>query len=355
MDPAFGGGAPIPNVTEEDLNNCRSSIITHFNKVEKLEKQVIEVEKFYHTIKAQIDNVKDKDKGLEKHVTGSKRLHRGSSSRETNSSNTMQEVMQQFSTILNQITQHKWAGPFLDPVDVKGLGLHDYYEIIEKPMDFNTIKKRMNAKDGSGYKNVREIYSDVRLIFKNAMKYNDGKHDIHIRARSLLEKIEKKWLQLLPKVDLAESERLREEAHAQLETQLAQEATYAKMAKDISLELCDVEVHLKNLKEMVIEKCRKLSTREKLTLAQYFNKLNVDNLYKAMQIVSENDPTFQPNAQEVNIDFDHQSDYTLWKLSVFAKKALQNQEKAGAEEMTTVNHHNDNIEDKRNPNKRRKL
>ena len=29
-----------------------------------------------------------------------------------------------------QITQHKWAWPFMDPVDVEGLGLHDYYEVM---------------------------------------------------------------------------------------------------------------------------------------------------------------------------------------------------------------------------------
>jgi len=29
-----------------------------------------------------------------------------------------------------QITQHKWAWPFLEPVDVEGLGLHDYYEVM---------------------------------------------------------------------------------------------------------------------------------------------------------------------------------------------------------------------------------
>ncbi|CAI9772878.1 unnamed protein product [Fraxinus pennsylvanica] len=27
-----------------------------------------------------------------------------------------------------KITQHKWAGPFMQPVDVVGLGLHDDYE-----------------------------------------------------------------------------------------------------------------------------------------------------------------------------------------------------------------------------------
>lgn len=29
----------------------------------------------------------------------------------------------------SQITQHKWAWPFMQPVDVKGLGLDDYYEV----------------------------------------------------------------------------------------------------------------------------------------------------------------------------------------------------------------------------------
>lgn len=58
----------------------------------------------------------------------------------------------------------------------------------------------MEAKDGSGYKNVREIYADVRLIFTNAMTYNDERSDVHVMAKTLLEKFEEKWLQLLPKV-----------------------------------------------------------------------------------------------------------------------------------------------------------
>ena len=67
-------------------------------------------------------------------------------------------------------------------------------------MDFSTIKNQMETKDGTGYKNVREICADVRLVFKNAMKYNDERDDVHVMARTLLEKFEEKWLQLLPKV-----------------------------------------------------------------------------------------------------------------------------------------------------------
>ena len=67
-------------------------------------------------------------------------------------------------------------------------------------MDFSTIKNQMEAKDGTGYKNVREISADARLVFKNAMKYNDERSDVHVMAKTLLGKFEEKWLQLLPKV-----------------------------------------------------------------------------------------------------------------------------------------------------------
>lgn len=68
-------------------------------------------------------------------------------------------------------------------------------------MDFSTIKSKMEAKDGAGYKNVREMCADVRLIFKNAMRYNEERDDVHVMAKTLLAKFEEKWLQLLPKVD----------------------------------------------------------------------------------------------------------------------------------------------------------
>jgi hypothetical protein len=32
------------------------------------------------------------------------------------------------------------------------------------------------------------------------MKYNDERSDVHVMAKTLLEKFEEKWLQLLPKV-----------------------------------------------------------------------------------------------------------------------------------------------------------
>lgn len=67
-------------------------------------------------------------------------------------------------------------------------------------MDFSTIKNQMDAKDGTGYKHVMQIYADMRLVFENAMKYNEEASDVYSMAKTLLQKFEEKWAHFLPKV-----------------------------------------------------------------------------------------------------------------------------------------------------------
>ncbi|XP_061340643.1 transcription factor GTE1-like [Gastrolobium bilobum] len=335
-----------------DLEGFRGSIDEILTRVHKIEKQLVEVEQFCNV---QVNNSKGcsvvKEKGGEKHLVGTKKPPQDSSRTETAAAKRMQELMRQFSTILRQITQHKWAWPFLDPVDVEGLGLHDYYEVIDKPMDFSTIKSKMEAKDGSGYKNVQEIYADVRLIFKNAMKYNNEKHDVHVMAKTLLEKFEEKWLQLLPKVAEEEKRQLEEEAQAQQDMQLSQETSYANMARDLGIELSEIDMHLKSLKEMAIQKFRKLSTREKKMLGIALVKLSPEKVDRALEIVAENNPSFQSTVAQVDLDFEAQSNYTSWKLKVFVKDALEVQGNISG--VVAVNH-NDNSDDKKNNFKRKR-
>ncbi|KAI9074015.1 hypothetical protein K1719_044015 [Acacia pycnantha] len=325
--------------------------------VDKIEKQVNEVEQFYQSTSniQTSSNSKGcsliKDKGRDKHFISAERQQQNAFRREAAAAKRMQELMRQFSTIFRQITQHKWAWPFLEPVDVKGLELHDYYEVIEKPMDFGTIKNKMEAKDGTSYKNVREIYADVRLVFKNAMKYNDEKNEYHVMAKSLLEKFEEKWLLMLPKVAEEEKRLQEEEAEANLDMQHAREATYANMARELSSELVEVDKDLKDLKEMVIQKCRKLTSEEKRILGTALSKLSPENISKALQIVAENNPNFQATAREVDLDIDAQSDYTLWRLKVFVKGALEVNEKTTAD---TAFNNNDITVDKKNVSKRKR-
>lgn len=67
-------------------------------------------------------------------------------------------------------------------------------------MDFSTIKNQMDAKDGTGYKHVMQTYADMRLVFENAMKYNEEASDVYSMAKTLLQKFEEKWAHFLPKV-----------------------------------------------------------------------------------------------------------------------------------------------------------
>ncbi|CAK8570387.1 unnamed protein product [Lathyrus sativus] len=300
-------------------------------RINLLEDQVTEVEQFYQSTDVQNNDCKIKRR--EKPPTGSKKLSRRALEE------MQDEIMRHFSRMLTDITRHKWAWPFLEPVDVKGLELYDYYEIIKKPMDFSTIERKMNVKDGSGYKNVKEIYDDVRLIFNNAMTYNDEKHIIHDMAKTLLDKFEKKWSHLLPKVTKLESE-LSKESQEKLNKKLAQEATYANMTMKLSEELSNADKALANLKSEMIANCRKLSPLEKSLLAVDISKLCPENLNKVLEIVKENNPDSQINMEDATLDLDSESTYTLWRLYMFVKKALELQDASGG----II--HPDNIEEK---------
>ncbi|KAK4564585.1 hypothetical protein RGQ29_006598 [Quercus rubra] len=287
MDPM--NAANPENAAEVEYFSNRVDEI--FTKVDKLEKQVSEVEQFY-SASGNSSIVKDKER--EKHFPGVKKQRQDASHREVAASKRMQELMRQFATILRQV--------------------------IEKPMDFSTIEKKMDAKDGTGYKNVREIYADVRLVFKNAMRYNEEKDDVHVMAKTLLEKFEEKWLQLLPKV---------------------------------AEELNEFDMNLKKLREMVVQKCRKMTSEEKRSLGTALTQLSPEDLSKALEIVSETNPSFQATAQEVDLDIDAQSEYTLWRLKAFVKDSLKGQARNPGG-ISGSGNNNDNNDDNKKSNSRRK-
>ncbi|KAL3819983.1 hypothetical protein ACJIZ3_005888 [Penstemon smallii] len=323
------------------LDGFKNKVNELSTKVNRLEQRVDEIERFYLATEIKDANtsrnssiIKNKE---EKHIPTKKKLQQDALHREAAASKRMQELMRQFGSIFRQITQHKWAWPFMQPVDVEGLGLLDYYKIIDRPMDFSTIKNQMEAKDGTVYKHVRDIYSDVLLVFKNAMKYNDENSDVYGMASILLEILEERWLQLLPKVTEEEQRREEEEAEAQKNILLAQEAVHAKMARDINNELFEVDMHLEELREMVVKKCRNISTMEKRNLGVAISKLCPEDLTKALEIVAQSNPNMQTTAAEVELDINAQSESTLWRLKFFVKDKC-NDSSSKDEDTNNINH-----------------
>ncbi|KAJ0650779.1 putative chromatin remodeler Bromodomain family [Helianthus annuus] len=321
---------------DDDDDDIGHQVDDLFTKVEKLEQRVNEIEQFYLTSSKMQSSTSQKssfvkEKEKLKHIPGYKKHQQEAARREAIAAKRMQDIMRQFGSILRQITQHKWAWPFMQPVDVEGLGLRDYYEVIDRPMDFSTIKNQMEAKDGTEYKHVRDICSDVRLVFQNAMKYNDDKSDVHAMAKTLLEKFEEKWLQFLPRVTEEEKRREEEEAEAQLSIQRSQEAAHAKMARDLSnevnllfleiktvavlqefeltlflLQLYETDMRLEKLRETVVQKCRKMSTEDKRNIGIALTRLCPEDLSKALDIVARHNPSFQSTAAEIDLDIDAQ-------------------------------------------------
>uniref|UniRef100_A0A2K6CQR0 Bromodomain containing 1 n=1 Tax=Macaca nemestrina TaxID=9545 RepID=A0A2K6CQR0_MACNE len=70
-------------------------------------------------------------------------------------------------SVLDQLQDKDPARIFAQPVSLKEVP--DYLDHIKQPMDFATMRKRLEAQ---GYKNLHEFEEDFGLIIDNCMKYN---------------------------------------------------------------------------------------------------------------------------------------------------------------------------------------
>lgn len=78
------------------------------------------------------------------------------------------------------------TNPFRVVLDAKtcaDMGVPDYCDVIEKPMNLTYIQKKVNRKS---YESLQEFLEDVDLIVRNALKYNpDPDTGVHIAAKRL--------------------------------------------------------------------------------------------------------------------------------------------------------------------------
>lgn len=95
-----------------------------------------------------------------------------------------------------------YAWPFYKPVDANLLGLHDYHEIIKKPMDLGSIKKKLESRE---YSCPSEFAEDVRLIFTNCYRYNPPDSDVVMMAKKLQDVFEMKYAKMPELPDLPET------------------------------------------------------------------------------------------------------------------------------------------------------
>ncbi|XP_025112371.1 bromodomain-containing protein 2-like isoform X3 [Pomacea canaliculata] len=122
--------------------------------------------------------------------------HSENQSTSKNKKGKLSEQLKYCAQIVKELMTKKHAAiawPFYKPVDATNLGLHDYHEIIKKPMDLSTVKAKMDNRE---YKTVRDFEEDMRLIFTNCYRYNAPDTDVVIMARKLQDVFELKFAKM---------------------------------------------------------------------------------------------------------------------------------------------------------------
>lgn len=72
--------------------------------------------------------------------------------------------------VVKKIMKMEAAEPFNTPVNPVALGIPDYFDVIDTPMDLGTVCSTLER--GEKYMNSRDVFKDVQFIWENCYKYN---------------------------------------------------------------------------------------------------------------------------------------------------------------------------------------
>ncbi|TXG66795.1 hypothetical protein EZV62_008070 [Acer yangbiense] len=262
--------------------------------------------------------------------------------------------------LLERLIKHKFGWVFNKPVDVKGLGLHDYYTIIKHPMDLGTVKGRLSKKM---YKSPNEFAEDVRLTFSNAMLYNPKGQDVHVMAEQLSNVFEDKWRKIEAEFNF--SRRLEMGPDSGLPTPTSRKIpippapvhTPASVPPPRPLETRTLE-RVESMTMPVDPKTKAISLghqvrttatkkpntkdpglrdmtyEEKQGLSLSLQDLPSDKLENIVQIIKKRNPVLSQEDDEIEVDIDSVDPETLWELDKFVtdyQKSLSKNNKRKAE------------------------
>ncbi|XWS52153.1 hypothetical protein CRYUN_Cryun11dG0042800 [Craigia yunnanensis] len=280
------------------------------------------------------------------------------------------QLFKSCSNLLRKLMKHKFGWVFNKPVDVKGLGLRDYYSIVKHPMDLGTVKTRLNK---NWYKSTREFAEDVRLTFSNAMLYNPKGQDAHFMADTLSGIFEENWAAMESEYNLnrrfershdyslptSTSRRIPAPApghgHAApapapapapastpapvsasspvpLEARTLERSESMTMHVDPNSRVVDLTPRIavpKKPKAKDPDK-RDMTYEEKQRLSVNLQNLPLEKLGSIVQIIKKRNPALFQQEDEIEVDIDSVDPETLWELDRFVtnyKKSLSKNKK----------------------------
>lgn len=107
-------------------------------------------------------------------------------------------LLKQCRQILTKLMKNKNGWIFNTPVDAEGLGLHDYHQIVKRPMDLGTVKSNLAT---NLYHTAADFAADVRLTFNNALLYNPKTDQVNGWAEMLLSRFEELFRPIQERID----------------------------------------------------------------------------------------------------------------------------------------------------------
>uniref|UniRef100_A0A3Q1ICQ5 Transcription initiation factor TFIID subunit n=1 Tax=Anabas testudineus TaxID=64144 RepID=A0A3Q1ICQ5_ANATE len=129
--------------------------------------------------KQQLPQKKKRRVGSAVHCDYLNKPHKAIHRRRTDPMVTLSSVLE---SIINDMRDHPNTYPFHTPVNAKVV--KDYYKIITRPMDLQTLRENVRKRM---YPSREEFREAVELIVKNSATYNGAKHPITQVAQSMLD------------------------------------------------------------------------------------------------------------------------------------------------------------------------
>ena len=77
--------------------------------------------------------------------------------------------------MLQTLSKNQKACIFAFPVDVQGLNIPDYPQVVKHPMDFQTIRSKLKEHK---YQKIQEFMEDMELVFHNCRLYNGVESEV---------------------------------------------------------------------------------------------------------------------------------------------------------------------------------
>uniref|UniRef100_A0A7S0WMB4 Bromodomain-containing protein n=1 Tax=Pyramimonas obovata TaxID=1411642 RepID=A0A7S0WMB4_9CHLO len=240
-------------------------------------------------------------------------------------------------SLLRSVLKNRFAWPFMEPVNAEALGIHDYYTIVKKPMDFKTIRGKLESKI---YLSPLEFAEDMRQVFINCHLYNKVESDVGKMGTDVSNDFEKRWAssRIAEKCDEEKIRRFNEDE----EINNTPTTFTGSLQRGVSVEdpssmegaLVQLQSQLKMMQQAVAKRkgqslieerfTRPMTFEEKRALSGSLEQLPADKLGRVVEIIQESSNQLGDESEDtLELDIDTLDPETLWKLHRYAQSCLK--------------------------------